>query len=437
MKTTRHCIAIWMLGAMLVAMGFRLGAGILRAAGSDARVATAIAAVEWGVVTGITVTDGGAGYLNTPLTVTIAGGGGTGATAMAVVTNGAVSGIIVMDQGHGYTNVPTVIIDKPQTLYANNLGIWLAPVLRIEGQVGSTNVIEFLDLLEAPKVWQTLTNIVMTSSPMLFVDLSAPPGGQRYYRASGDGLLINNPDPANLVWVPPGRFTMGSPVTEKDRYEDEGPQTVVVISHGFWMGKYEVTQGNYQAVTGTNLSYFSGNLQRPVEQVSWYDATNYCGQLTQQQRAAGRLPAGFCYRLPTEAEWEYACRAGTTTRYYFGDDPGYNALGLYAWYFANSDYITHPVGLKRPNPLGLYDMSGNVWEWCWDWYEDRYPGGILYDRNVDTPGSGRVIRGGSWSPDGGLCRSAYRNSYLPGNRGSNVGFRVVLAPEKMASPLWY
>ncbi|MBI4325893.1 MAG: formylglycine-generating enzyme family protein, partial [Chloroflexi bacterium] len=180
-------------------------------------------------------------------------------------------------------------------------------------------------------------------------------------------------------WIPPGQFLMGSPAGEQDRESDEGPQTLVTLSRGFWIGQHEVTQGEYLAVMGSNPSRFTGDLSRPVEQVSWSEATNYCGKLTEQERAAGRLPGGWVYRLPTKAEWEYAARAGTTTRFSFGDDPGYTILGEYSWFAGNSGSSTHAVQSKRPNLRGLYDMQGNVWEWCWDRYVAWLPGGSLTD----------------------------------------------------------
>jgi formylglycine-generating enzyme required for sulfatase activity len=235
-----------------------------------------------------------------------------------------------------------------------------------------------------------------------------------------------NPDPAHLVWIPPGTFTMGSPPDEVDRDSDEGPQTAVTISRGFWIGKYEVTQGEYQAVMGSNPIWFTGDLNRPVEKMSWHDATNYCGQLTQRERAAGRIATNSVYRLPTEGEWQYACRAGTTTRFSYGDDPGYTNLTNYAWYRDNSGGTTHPVGQKLPNPWGLHDMHGNVWEWCQDW-KGVYPGGSVIDPQGPSTGFDRVFGGGGWG-DVGYCRSAARNGTPSVFNNFNFGFRVVLAP---------
>ena len=227
---------------------------------------------------------------------------------------------------------------------------------------------------------------------------------------------------------------MGSTTNEVDRYDNECPRTAVTISRRFWMGNYQVTQGEYLAVVGDNPSFCSTNngyaedLSRPVERVSWQDATNYCARLTARERSAGRLPAGVAYRLPTEAEWEYASRAGSTTRFSYGDDPDYTELHKYAWYEDNSGETTHAVGGKLPNRWGLYDMSGNVWEWCSDWWCDHYTGGNVADPQGPSSGSYRVIRGGSWDYYASNCRSAYRGNGSPSGRGSGIGFRVVLAP---------
>ena len=171
---------------------------------------------------------------------------------------------------------------------------------------------------------------------------------------------------------------------------------------------------------GTNPSnfYFLGP-QNPVENVSWTDAVEFCRKLSAMP---AEKTAGHVYRLPTEAEWEYACRSGTTTAYGFGDDA--SRLGDYGWFDGNSDSSTHPVGEKKPNAWGLYDMHGNVWEWCQDWYGD-YPSGSATDPTGATSGSYRVIRGGSWSNDARYCRSAYRSWRTPEARYNNLGFRVL------------
>lgn len=201
----------------------------------------------------------------------------------------------------------------------------------------------------------------------------------------------------------------------------------VTISRGFWMGAYEVTQAEYLAVMGINPSGFKGSLSLPVETVSWYNATNYCGKLTQRERGAGRIATNSVYRLPTEAEWEYACRAWTSTRYSHGDDPDYSELSKYAWYDQDSDASTHPVGQKLPNPWGLYDMHGNAAEWCQDRY-GAHPGGIATDPQGPATGSERVAHSGLWFRPSTYCRSAFRRGIAPDFASDGLGFRVVLAP---------
>jgi len=164
-----------------------------------------------------------------------------------------------------------------------------------------------------------------------------------------------------LVRIEAGTFTMGSSATEKDREDDEEPHREVTITEPFHMGLVEVTQEQYEAVMGKNPSHFTG-AQRPVEQVSWDDATEFCDKLSQK--------TGREVRLPTEAEWEYACRAGSRTSLSYGDS--YTKLGDYAWCKDNASGKTHPVGVKMPNAWGLYDMHGNVYEWCSDRYADTY-----------------------------------------------------------------
>ena len=233
--------------------------------------------------------------------------------------------------------------------------------------------------------------------------------------------------PEYLAWIRPGTFVLGSPLSERDRFDDEGPQTRVTISRGFWMSRFQTTQAEYLSVMGNNPSFFKGDMKRPVEQVSWVDANDYCAKMTARERAVGRLPAGYEYRLPTEAEWEFACRAGTSTRFGYGDDPDYAQLEDYAWYDSNSAGATHPVGGKKPNDWGLYDMHGNVLEWCLDWF-GKYPGGSVIGPRGPSTGSACVLRGGQWYGFGRDCRSASRNSDWPRGFNRNLGFRVVLAP---------
>jgi len=255
------------------------------------------------------------------------------------------------------------------------------------------------------------------------VTASASP--QKFYRA-----LLQGP-PTNMVFVPPNTFTMGSPTNEPDRNIFEGPPATVTLTRGFWIGKYEVTQGEYLAITGENPSDFPGDLRRPISTVSWFDATNYCWKLTQQELAAGRIPPGSQYRLPTEAEWECAARAGTTTRFSYGDDDAnYTSLTNYAWFLdlGHIDLIVHPVGQKLPNPWGIYDMHGHVWEWCQDWYGDQV-GGVQTDPQGPASNAQglKVIRGGAYDYPNNDCRSASRFFRFANWPDSDVGFRVVLA----------
>jgi formylglycine-generating enzyme required for sulfatase activity len=259
-----------------------------------------------------------------------------------------------------------------------------------------------------------------------FHDVSTNVLPQKYYR-----LLLQAP-PANMVFIPPNTFTMGSPTNELHRRPNEGPQTTVTLSRGFWIGKYEVTQGEYLDVAGTNPSLFPGDLSRPISSVSWPDATNYCWLLTQRELAAGRISPGTQYRLPTEAEWECAARAGTSTRFSYGDDPDYADLPNYAWQSIDDGLTVHPVGQKFPNPWGLYDMYGNVLEWCQDWFGPLPGGSVIDPQGPPSNAIGdKVTRGGAFDFGGSFCRSASRLSFgsHPALNDWNLGFRVVLAVE--------
>jgi len=232
-------------------------------------------------------------------------------------------------------------------------------------------------------------------------------------------LDLGNGVKMELVLIPAGEFMMGSPSSESGR---EGPQHRVRITRPFYMGKYEVTQEQFEAVKGWDPSHYKGP-SNPVERVSWNDAVKFCYRLSQR--------TGCDVRLPTEAEWEYACRAGSSTAFHFGDSG--SQLGDYAWNSGNSGGKTHPVGQKRPNAWGLYDMYGNVFEWCQDWYDSDYYGqSPAADPKGPSSGMDRVLRGGCWNSGAGRCRSAFRSHYLPwdppGLTPYYVGFRVVVSP---------
>jgi len=249
--------------------------------------------------------------------------------------------------------------------------------------------------------------ILMLSATVLVMLAAMPAVGQeRHDPVSG----------IDFVWVAEGCFQMGSPDSEAERDSNEGPVHEVCLD-GFWMGKYEVTQAQWEKVIGNNPSRFKGDTN-PVEQVSWDDIQKFLQTLNTK---AGKET----YRLPTEAEWEYAAQAGTKTTYSFGDDGG--KLGDYAWYVSNSGGTTHPVGQLKPNALGLYDMHGNVWEWCQDWYDSGYYSKSPKE-NPQGPSSGdrRVSRAGSWYNDPNYCRSAHRTRGSPDFRAYAIGFRVVV-----------
>ena len=219
-----------------------------------------------------------------------------------------------------------------------------------------------------------------------------------------------------FVQIPAGSFMMGCSEGDGECSDQENPRHQVTISKPFYMGKYEVTQEEWEKVMGNNPSQFKGP-KRPVENVSWDDVQEFLGKLNQS------APSGKKYRLPTEAEWAYAARAGSTTKYSFGGDAA--KLGDYAWFEGNSGKQTHPVGQKLPNAWDLYDMHGNVFEWVQDWF-GKYGSSPETDPTGPVSGSSRAIRGGSWFIGADRCRSAYRSSLTSDSRRDRVGFRVVL-----------
>lgn len=312
-----------------------------------------------------------------------------------------------------------------------------------------------------PTASEVLANIIAADNivplelyPSGYLDQLRAMGNQPMYTIQAfdpNSYVLKPGDKANMAWMD-ATFTMGSPTSEAERQAYSGideSQHTVAISYGFYMGQYQVTQSEYQSVVGSNPSYYtpangySADLNRPVEQVSWYDATNYCYLLTQQALANGSIPVGWAYRLPTEAEWEYSARAGTTTAFSFGnsitggdgnfaDNDVYNA--------ATGSSIVTPtiaplnmtcdVGSYSANPFGLYDMVGNVREWCGDLFDsgDTYPTGTVIDPQGPTSGGSVIVRNGDYGDGGVVCRSAARISSGPSAKAKYIGFRTVLAP---------
>ena len=239
-------------------------------------------------------------------------------------------------------------------------------------------------------------------------------------------LDLGNNVTMRMVLIPAGKFLMGSPAGENGRGDDEGPQHQVTISKPFHMGVYEVTQEQYEQVMRNNPDRVEG-AKLPVGRTSWDDAVEFCRKLSQR--------TGRTVRLPTEAEWEYACRAGTTTPFNTGETISTDRANY------DGDYIygsgpkgvdrqkVVPVGSFKPNAWGLYDMHGNVFEWCADWYADSYANAKGQDPQGPSSGTLRVYRGGRWGYNPRLCRSAARFRYSPVIRGFNYGFRVVVSPD--------
>jgi eukaryotic-like serine/threonine-protein kinase len=236
-------------------------------------------------------------------------------------------------------------------------------------------------------------------------------------------IRVNRSVSLEMVYVDGSSFLMGSPKQEVFRRDDEGPVHEVELD-GFWMGKYEITQAQYKAITGENPSLYKGK-RRPVEKVSWEDTMAFCRQLSEK--------LGYTFTLPTEAQWEYACRAGTTGSFTFGEclstadanyDGNYPIRGCPEGEYRKETWV---AGSGKPNDWGLYDMHGNVWEWCLDYYSPEYITHITRKNPVGPPtGRERVFRGGSWSSDARNCRSAARYRSIPASSGEIVGFRIVM-----------
>jgi formylglycine-generating enzyme required for sulfatase activity len=236
-------------------------------------------------------------------------------------------------------------------------------------------------------------------------------GSARNPKSNQPASSLTNSLGMQFALIPAGEFQMGS----ANGSDNERPVHTVRISKPFYLGIYEVTQDQWEAVMGHNPSRFKGDANRPVEMVSWEEVQKFIDELNTRE-------GGAKYRLPMEAEWEYAARAGSQTAYSFGDDS--RQLGKYGWFRGNADNTTHPVGTLQPNAWGLYDMHGNVWEWVQDW-RGQYPAGPVTDPQGPASGSARVIRGGWWSGEAMRCRPAYREAGAPDYRNDDLGFRLL------------
>ena len=286
------------------------------------------------------------------------------------------------------------------------------------GQADGSYVGSYTITDDTPKVFNALVVVSFTdragnavseeTDETLTAWWTLAPGTERSFPLGNSGESIV------MCWIPAGSFNMGSPGNEQDRDGDEDPVHRVTLSEGFWLGKYEVTQAQWEAVMGDNPAHDYGvGDNHPVYYVSWTDIQGFESAL------------GNAFRLPSESEWEYACRAGTTARFYWGDDANYSSIGNYAVYSSNDPGGTANVGTKQPNSWGLYDMSGNVWEWCEDWYHSDYTNAPSDGSAWISPsGSIRVYRGGCWTNHARSCRSAYRSSIDPSYRYINLGFRL-------------
>lgn len=233
-------------------------------------------------------------------------------------------------------------------------------------------------------------------------------------------IMLPGDIPIEMVWIPAGTFIMGAYPGEEDSEADEGPQREVTLTKGFWMGKYEINQAQWLALMPENPSCHKG-ASLPVGGVSWPEAQAFIDALNVYLQESGQ--GGVKVRLPYEAEWEYACRAGSPGRYYWGDDPENTHLDDHVWHAGNSACSTYPGGVKLPNAFGLYDMLGNVFEWCQDWY-GCYPEGSETNPVGPAEGSHRVLRGGSMREHFKYCRSANRGAAEPDAKCYKIGFRI-------------
>ena len=272
----------------------------------------------------------------------------------------------------------------------------------------SVNTVSVIDAgVSASFVDRVSNNIYILHSDRRLTVFGLDAGDERAFPLGNSGKELI------MVWIPPGAFEMGSPNEEQDSIGGEVPAHTVSLSQGFWLGKCEMTQAQWEAIMHNNPASGCGvGDDYPIYDVSWNDIQNFVSELN------------HVFRLPTESEWEYACRGGTTTRFYWGEDPNYEEIHNYAIYGNDNPGGTSEVGTKLPNNWGLYDMSGNVWEWCEDWYHQNYIGAPTDGSAWRYPSSSsRVIRGGGWFSDDKFCRSAVRGYFAPSYQRGH-GFRL-------------
>jgi len=314
--------------------------------------------------------------------------------------------------GGGWDSIEQVDKTKPEARVSKlQIGTYRVTASRSNGTLSKS-----FELAENDEVTVFFNFVGKTAEVSSEAAAVAP--GIKYASENSTVVDLGSGVSMRFIEIKPGRFMMGSPESERGRDDDE-TQHEVMISKAYWLGQTEVTQAQWQAVMGSDPSRFTGNPSHPVEGVSWNDAQEFCRRLSQK--------TGMTFRLPTEAEWEYACRAGTTTAYSAGDDP--SRLSEYAWFTGNTGGMagTKPVATRKPNAWGLHDMHGNVWEWCSDWY-GNYSSRSVTDPQGPRSGTGRVLRGGSWVDYSGYCRASARVASNPGVDGVNYGFRAARTP---------
>ena len=322
--------------------------------------------------------------------------------------------------------LPKVVIKN--SLYGNALKIYSEPYskhgIAILYSTPSVNTIH--------KEWQPVHAYPIKKSFRGGFEVKQNERAQRFFRLEFWDMEI---DP-NMIWIPPGDYLMGSPGSELPRSKDEGPQCLKAVTHGLWVNKFEVTQEEYIELMGNNPSKayneLAGSLtvKLPVESVTWDEANEYCRRLNERELKANRLPPGYEYRLPTEVEWEYVARAGTNQAYSYGNLVDH--LSEYGWWRKNAGDAPMPVGQLKPNPWGLYDIHGNVFEWCLDDYKAYEGGASILSSDLEGLNY-KVTRGGAFYCPSSILRSACRNHpQIADYRNWLTGLRVFLAPKRPA-----